>query len=51
MRKVLLDSVQGGADASAQVPETQVERLALLQELQQIPLKIRARQQQPLIFA
>lgn len=39
------------ADWRHLVPDTQEERLAVLEELQQIPLKLRAEQQQPLIFA
>ena len=42
---------QGATAAAALVPETQAERLAVLEALQQIPLKIRAQQQQALIFA
>ena len=38
------------AAAAALVPDSQAERLAVLGELQQIPLKIRAQQQQPQIF-
>lgn len=43
--------LQPGGDSGALVPDTQAERLAVLEELQQIPLKLRAQQQQPLIFA
>jgi hypothetical protein len=43
-------ALQAATDAAGLVPDTQAGRLALLEELQQIPLKIRAQQQQLQIF-
>jgi hypothetical protein len=50
MRTKAAHFMQSATAAAALIPETQAERLAVLEVLQQIPLKIRAQQQQSQIF-